>query len=176
VKEIIIVISFFLFSFGSGWAVHSLYVDSQKPLLPVAKADAPRVTIVIPTSDPDQEMETLLNKVRQQEQLPPLLHDGRLAQSAKDKACDMEEHHYFAHLGSDGQMSWHWMQEEGFNYLYAGENLAKNYDNATQAMVFLMASPEHRENILSPRYQYVGMAHCGGYTVQHFGSLIDKVE
>jgi len=45
---------------------------------------------------------------------------------------------------------------------YAGENLTKGYQSPEETHKALMASPEHRQNILSPRFQFLGVG-CHDY-------------
>ena len=46
----------------------------------------------------------------------------------------------------------------GYYYQYAGENLAMNFYNATEAFNAWMNSPLHRENILNKNYTETGIA------------------
>ena len=53
---------------------------------------------------------------------------------------------------------WVFIKAAGYNYTYAGENLARGYNNASDVVNAWMASPEHRQNMLSPNYQNVGFS------------------
>jgi uncharacterized protein YkwD len=46
--------------------------------------------------------------------------------------------------------------------MVAGENLSKGYQSADDTHEALMASPEHRKNILSPKFQFLGVG-CHDY-------------
>ncbi|MDE2589434.1 MAG: hypothetical protein KGL95_07190 [Patescibacteria group bacterium] len=50
------------------------------------------------------------------------------------------------------------MQNAGYDYTYAGENLARGFTSAQDAINAWMASPTHRANVLSRNYQDVGFA------------------
>jgi hypothetical protein len=45
-----------------------------------------------------------------------------------------------------------------YNYTYAGENLAMNFSEAEDALSAWLASPTHRDNILSQNYEDIGVA------------------
>ncbi|NLI80923.1 MAG: CAP domain-containing protein [Deltaproteobacteria bacterium] len=45
---------------------------------------------------------------------------------------------------------------------YAGENLTKGYQSPEETHRALMESPEHRRNILNPRFQFLGVG-CHDY-------------
>lgn len=65
-----------------------------------------------------------------------------------------------------------WMKSfEGLSYTYAGENLAKDFPSEKKAHEALMASPSHKNNIMSPFYSKLGVAtgKCG-ITVQLFSN------
>jgi hypothetical protein len=50
------------------------------------------------------------------------------------------------------------MYEAGYQYEYAGENLAKNFLFSKNVVEAWMDSPTHRENVLRPEYTDVGFA------------------
>ena len=93
---------------------------------------------------------------------PGLSYNSALAQAAFLKAQDMFKQQYWAHISPDGTTPWHWLAKVGYNYAFAGENLAKNFTSADAAMAAWMASPEHRSNILSQNYTDVGFAVVSG--------------
>lgn len=119
----------------------------------------------------------LTNKERQAQNLPSLKHSSVLDTSAFKKAKDMLEHNYFAHTSPDKVKPWQWFKEVGYNYTFAGENLAMNFIEAEDAMSAWMDSPTHRDNILSKNYIEIGIAVVVGeidgvettLVVQHFG-------
>lgn len=58
-------------------------------------------------------------------------------------------------------------------FSYGGENLAQGYGGDPAAIhAALMASPTHRANIVSSKYQYVGFGHDCDITVELFGGVI----
>jgi hypothetical protein len=102
------------------------------------------------------------NVQRLQHQLPALTLDDRLSQAAFLKAKDMFRQQYWAHTAPDGTTPWHWFGVVGYNYTYAGENLAKDFMSAGAVTAAWMASPDHRANILDKDYSQVGFAVVDG--------------
>lgn len=102
------------------------------------------------------------NAQRASHNLPVLAMSGQLSQAAFLKAQDMFKEQYWAHVSPSGITPWHWFGEAGYNYSYAGENLAKNFSSADAATLAWMASPEHRANILDTHYTQIGFAVVDG--------------
>ena len=67
---------------------------------------------------------TLTNTVRQEHGVMPLVSDERLQSSSLAKAHDMAASSYFAHTAPDGKGLHTWIQDAGYPYSVAGENLA----------------------------------------------------
>jgi uncharacterized protein YkwD len=125
-----------------------------------------------------QEILDLVNLDRAQHGLPSLQLNPVLNLAAMAKAEDMLSHNYFAHTSPTGATPWHWFKVMGYEYSYAGENLAEGYSKAEELQQSLMASPSHRANILSPNYSDVGLAIVSvndtNLVVQLFGSIDQK--
>lgn len=113
----------------------------------------------------------LVNLERQKYNLDELELDINLSEVALDKAEEMSEGNYFAHIGPNkitpGQ------RLDSFNYPWKkmGENLAKSYSSdlsPEQAFTLWMNSPKHKENILNSDFNYIGLAFYENYAVQEF--------
>lgn len=121
----------------------------------------------------------LVNADRVSHGLSELSLDETLTKAATAKAKDMVMKNYFAHIGPDGINPWHWFKILGYNYAYAGENLAEGYEDANDLEKSWMNSPTHRANILSPFYSEVGVAVIErdgtSLVVQFFGSKESKL-
>ena len=121
----------------------------------------------------DQVMQ-LVNEDRATRGLPALAPNPTLNLAAYAKAEDMISNHYFAHTSPEGISPWYWFKSLGYNYEYAGENLAIGYQNASDLVSSWMNSTSHRENILSPNYREMGLAIIPGQNstlvVQLFGT------
>lgn len=121
---------------------------------------------------------TLSNKNREEASLPDLKYSPLLEEAARLKAEDMKIRGYFAHVSPDGIDPWHWIKLAGYNYEYAGENLAINFSDSADVTKAWMESPGHRANILSNHFTEVGISTVKGYVngretvfvVQMFGS------
>jgi len=100
----------------------------------------------------------LTNIERQKQGLPPLIENSQLSIAASLKANDMFVQNYWAHNSPDGKTPWYFIREAGYNYTYAGENLAKGFETAEEAVKAWMASPKHRANVLSENFNEVGFA------------------
>lgn len=120
----------------------------------------------------------LTNQERVANGLAPLRLDARLNQSAALKAGNMFAENYWAHVSPSGIDPWHWFQQAGYPYTYAGENLAKDFDTSAGTIQGWMNSAGHRANILNANYTDVGFAVQngtlqGGQTtlvVAHYGA------
>jgi len=120
-----------------------------------------------------------LNHDRSVHGLAPLTIDPTLNLAALAKADDMISENYFAHTSPAGTTPWYWFKTLGYEYTYAGENLAQGYTDPSELENSLMASPTHRANILSPFYSQVGLAvaqtNNTNVVVEFFGSTENKV-
>lgn len=106
-----------------------------------------------------QELLLYTNQMRQQNGVQPLTYNAQLATAAYAKGQDMFRHNYWAHVDPvTGATPWVFIQGAGYAYTWAGENLARGFTNAHDAVAAWMASPSHRANILSSHYQEVGFA------------------
>lgn len=110
--------------------------------------------------------------------LPPLVENARLNVSAELKVQDMFEEQYFSHFSPSGEGVKDLVEIVGYEFIAIGENLALgNYENNQVLVQAWMDSPGHRQNILNPNYQEIGVAVQKGefegkitwLAVQHFG-------
>lgn len=124
------------------------------------------------------ELLDLTNQKRIDNNLEPLRQNNQLNQAAEKKAYDMFDKNYWAHNSPDGVTPWVFIKGAGYDYVYAGENLARGFSSASDVVDAWMASPSHRENLLSSNYEDVGFAIKSGklngeetvLVVQEFGS------
>lgn len=129
------------------------------------------------------DLVSLTNARRAEGGLAPLTLDNQLSLAASKKAEHMFANNYWAHTAPDGTTPWYFIRNAGYEYLYAGENLARGFTTAPEAMDAWMASPGHRNNIMSPNYKDVGFAVLTGtlagdetvLIVQMFGSRLNAV-
>lgn len=105
-----------------------------------------------------QQLLELTNRKREEQGLPPLTINQHLADAASLKARDMFTKDYWAHRAPDGKTPWVFIKQAGYEYAYAGENLARGFTNASDVVNAWMASETHRENVISPNYRDIGFA------------------
>ncbi|MEI6494922.1 MAG: CAP domain-containing protein, partial [bacterium] len=119
----------------------------------------------------------LANADRAAERMTPLKQNRLLSRAAQLKAEDMARRGYFSHKSPEGLDPWVWFKKVGYNFLYAGENLAVNFYDSSDVQRAWMNSPTHRENILKNEYTEIGIGIAKGFyngretvfVVQFFG-------
>ncbi len=114
---------------------------------PALASDITRASVVV-----------AMNEYRAEHHLPPLREDVRLDAAAADRMRDMEDQAYWAHESPDGHSPFTWLAPHGYDYHYAGENLATGFDTTELLVEGWMESPGHRANILSPNFEDCGIA------------------
>lgn len=126
------------------------------------------------------EIIRLTNIKRAENGLSPLAYNAVLSQAALAKGNDMINKNYWAHVAPDGTQPWAFFLSAGYKYKYAGENLARDFNDSASTVDAWMASPSHRENMLSPNYKEIGVAVVNGsltgsettLVVQFFGTSV----
>jgi uncharacterized protein YkwD len=117
----------------------------------------------------------LLNLERAERNLTPVSMNEKLTAIAEKYACQMITEKFFEHtdpVTGDGPSA---RAIEGkYAFYTVGENLAAGPETAADVMKAWMESDSHREVILGPTWQHVGIAiRSGGeystYWVQEFG-------
>lgn len=120
------------------------------PKTPAAQTNSTTLTSM------EQQMVTLINQERSQNNLPALQVDTQVTNVARVKAQDMIDNNYFSHNSPKYGSPFDMMKSFGVHYVKAGENIAGN-QTVQKAHEALMNSPGHRENILSPDYTHIGI-------------------
>ncbi len=125
---------------------------------------------------------TLTNEERAQNNAEPLIENDLLTKAAKLKAEDMASRGYFAHNSPDGKTPWYWLDQVGYKYSMAGENLAVNFFESRDVAEAWMDSPSHRANIVKKNYKEIGIGVATGtfegrntvFVAQFFGTPMVK--
>jgi uncharacterized protein YkwD len=106
----------------------------------------------------EKRLLALVNEERESRGLPPLLLSDGLAALARRHSADLALSGTLSHLSSSGESFQDRLVKAGFFYAGAGENVARS-EIYVADMVHrsLMESPEHRENILDPRFDTAGI-------------------
>jgi len=119
----------------------------------------------------------LTNTDRKDNSLHELTINPLLEKAAQMKADDMAAKSYFAHESPDGVTPWHWFNEAGYVFSFAGENLAVYFSDSAELEQAWMNSPAHRANILNGYFTEIGIGMAKGvyqgketvFVVQEFG-------
>ena len=120
----------------------------------------------------------LTNEQRKENNLATLVRNPVLDAAANLKAQDMARSSYFSHNSPTGVTPWHWFDEAGYTYVYAGENLAVYFTDSSTVVDAWMKSPTHRANIVGSHYTEIGVGTAKGtyngfdtvFVVQLFGA------
>lgn len=97
-----------------------------------------------------------INQQRTSRGLSKLAINPDLTNAANLKSKDMINRNYFEHFAF-GMTPWDFIKNAGYNYLYAGENLAMDFNTSEGMVSAWMNSPAHRDNILNPDFQDAGI-------------------
>lgn len=166
------------------WLIPTAIIMVFATTLTISRAEASNVVISY-----DQEIGSykinstdliaLTNYERVINKLSPLSTNDQLTKAAQAKALDLKNKGYFDHFRpGDEKKPWDFIEEAGYQWRVAGENLARGYQTSGQVVAAWMASDTHRKNILNYRYEEIGIATIEGtkdglpvtITVQMFGT------
>lgn len=106
------------------------------------------------------------NIEREKAGVSPLVLDETLCSAAEVRAGELVS--TFSHTRPDGRSCFTAMEEAGYSYSAAGENIAWGYSTAKEVVEGWMNSPGHRANILSSDFNSIGIGKSGTYWVQMF--------
>lgn len=120
-----------------------------------------------------QEVLDIVNSERTRVGLLPLRLHSQLIVAAQAHSDDMARHNFMSHTGSDGSSPFDRMRRYGYNFRWAGENVASGYSSPQDVMQGWMNSSGHRANILNPNFRDIGIGYARGnssYWTQNFGA------
>lgn len=110
----------------------------------------------------------LLNEERAKRGITRLRVSDELNNAALLKSKDMVNRDYFDHYAF-GLTPWDFIKNSGYDYLYAGENLAMDFFTAEGMVNAWMQSDTHRDNILNPNYSEIGLGVVKGEYIEDGG-------
>lgn len=110
----------------------------------------------------ENEVIRLVNAQRAQNGLPALKTNWQLSRVARYKSQDMVDKGYFSHTSPTYGSPFRMMESFGIKYTAAGENIAMGQRTASEVMNAWMNSPGHRNNILSPSFNQIGVGLAKG--------------
>lgn len=100
-----------------------------------------------------------VNAIRLENDRNALSSNPQLVEAAESKLRDMQEYGYWAHMNPEtGKKPWDFMDEAGYYYHAAGENLAIGFEDSHEVCEAWKKSRHHFENIISPAYREFGFA------------------
>lgn len=102
------------------------------------------------------------NEKREETGQSDLRLNAKLTEAAQKKAEDMFKEDYWAHVSPSGTEPWDFILGQEYDYIYAGENLAKNFSTSKEVVQAWYNSPSHKSNLLSSNYDEVGFAVVNG--------------
>lgn len=100
----------------------------------------------------------LILAYRRENSLSLLTRSQLLEQSAYLKLADMVENNYYRHEDQTNVQSWYLLEQVGYPYQTAGENLAFSATSAWQVFSDWQQSPTHNAQLLNPNYENMGIA------------------
>jgi uncharacterized protein YkwD len=110
----------------------------------------------------DQQILNLVNEERAKVGADPLQINEQLDQAADLHSQDQASINTMSHTGSNGSDMGSRVQDTGYQYSTAGENVAAGYPDAEAVMAGWMGSDGHRENILNPSFEHLGVGYSVG--------------
>lgn len=135
-----------------------------------------------PEMTPD-EMVALVNDLRAkgckcgnkfQLRVGPVKWNPLLVASAEKQVQMMERHNLFAHIGPDGKDVADKMEEVGYRWNFAGENLGEGQKDFETVFRDWIASRTHCELLMDGRMEEMGVSRSGRFWVLHMGKQLPK--
>ncbi len=127
----------------------------------------------------------LHNDYRSSEGLSQLKLNFSLSQSAQQKAEAMIASDCWSHYCPDGKSPWDYFNDNNYDYILAGENLAEGFYSVNEIMDAWLESPSHKANIIKNGFNEIGFGVAYGnfqgrdnnvVVTVHFGSRPSQVD
>ena len=119
----------------------------------------------------------LINAERAKKGIAPLTRNTKLDAAALRHSKDMACNNFVDHTGSDGSSPWERMEQAGYNWTNAAENIAAGYSTPASVVAGWMNSSGHKANILNPNLEDIGIGYAykngtkyGHYWTTNFGT------
>jgi uncharacterized protein YkwD len=116
-----------------------------------------------------KEVVDLINLERGEANLDTLQIDSQLSQAAQLHTESMVTDDFFSHYGVDGSSPFERIQDTGYQYTTAAENIAAGYQTPEAVVEAWMGSAGHRANILNPDLTEIGVGY--EYLANDTGSI-----
>lgn len=145
-------------------AFHVLAAVSIKLLIFIFAAAFPIEAWLTPDviMEQSQKIISLTNKIREDKGLAILKENSKLNQAAFAKASDMLLNQYFEHISPTKIGLSSWLDQSGYDYLFAGENLAMGFNDASEVVDAWTKSKTHYANLVDSDYREIGVGMVSG--------------
>ena len=118
------------------------------------------------------EIIEMTNAKRAENGLAPLAFNEKLSAAASEKANDIYANNYWAHNSPSGKTPWDFITAVDYQYIFAGENLARDFTDADSVVRAWMDSSSHRSNLLDKNFKEIGVAVASGKLGGREGTLV----
>lgn len=128
--------------------------------------------------DQAKKIVSLVNELRQQKDARVLEVVPALTLSSQAKADDMAKNHYFSHTSPDGKTVASLELKYGYDYEFAGENLAMGFNSPKEVVDAWKKSATHYANLIDTDFNNAGIGVKSGeydgvttaFVAMHFGT------
>lgn len=144
----------FFWLYGSIFLFFLVLINASKTIAPGVLGYASDIKV--------SELLKKTNEYRKQNGKKELVLNEKLSKAALEKAKYMFEKDFWAHTAPDGTEPWYFVLNQGYDYAFAGENLARNFNSSTEVVEAWIKSSSHRENLVSDNYDEVGFGVVNG--------------
>lgn len=118
--------------------------------------------VMLPLAAQAQPVRQMLNGLRAEQGLGPVLHSEKLEDAAKAHALDMARGGFFDHTGSNGSDVMDRARAAGYEACAIAENIAMGQKTLTEVLGAWAQSPGHRSNMLNPSVTDYGLVRAPG--------------
>ena len=127
----------------------------EQPEKPEQPDEEPDTENEIPDTSYAAQVLRLVNAERARYGLSPLTYDVSLGRAADIRAVEIKK--LFSHTRPNGTSCFTVLDEIGYSYRGAGENIAYGQRSPEEVMTAWMNSEGHRANILGENYTHIGI-------------------
>ncbi|MDR3149607.1 MAG: CAP domain-containing protein [Oscillospiraceae bacterium] len=124
----------------------------------------------VSVSTTEQMIFEITNAFREENGLDALDWNNKLGAAARAHSEDMADRKFFDHTNPDGDDPFDRMDNEGYSYWTAGENICAGSANAVEAMEGWINSSGHRSNILAEDFEEFGAGWAVGGSMKTYGT------
>jgi len=108
----------------------------------------------------ESQVIALINQERADEGLSALSSQSQLTSAARIHSADMACNDFFSHNSPTTGSPYDRITAQGYDFSWAGENIAAGYTSPASMVESWMNSPGHRANILNENYIHIGIGYA----------------